>query len=64
MKLETLIGVLDTNTIVRIVGIHTIYYGSIADFKDIKLAKRYVRAIFHYPTELLITLKLEQKECE
>ena len=57
MTLEQLIRKIDGETIVRIVDINTIYHGAVRDFYDIKIAKEYVRQIFHYPTELLITLE-------
>lgn len=57
MTLEQLIQKLDGEIIIRIVDINTIYHGAVRDFHDIRTAKDYVRQIFHYPTELLITLE-------
>ena len=57
MTLEQLMQKLDGETIVKIVDISTIYHGAVRDFRDIKTGKEYVRQIFHYPTELLITLE-------
>ncbi len=57
MTLEQLIRKLDGETIVRIVDVNTIYHGAVRDFYDIKICKEFVRQIFHYPAELLITLE-------
>lgn len=62
MTLEDLIQRLDIDTIIRVVNVHTVFYGSVSEYKDIVLAKRYVRAIFHYPNELLITLEATSRE--
>ena len=56
MTLEQLMLVLDDETIVKIVDINAIYHGAVRDFRDIKVSKGYVRQIFHYPSELLITI--------
>ena len=62
MTLENLIQKLDPYTIIRVVGVHTLYYGSVGDYNNIIQAKRYVSAIFHYPSELLITISFDAEE--
>ena len=61
MTLEDLNLHLDGDTIIRVVDTKTAFFGSVKEFKDIKLGKRFVKSILHYPTELLIILSNTEK---